>query len=324
MNNELVSIIVPIYNVEECLEKCVRSIIEQTYKNIEIILVDDGSTDNCGVICDNYKKIDNRIVVVHKRNEGLSSARNKGLDIAKGKYISFVDSDDYIEPKMIEELMQNMSEYKSDIAICNFYCIKNGIKLVKRKYIKKSFSIEGRKKYENIQGKYSYVTLVAWNKLYKREIFDTIRYPKGRIYEDSYVLCDILEKAQRISYILKPLYNYVYRSNSIINTFNIKHFDMIESYNRKIEFLSKKKYYDLVKIEKNMEMNDLIVTLSKLKLYKIKNTEIEKKCYQIICKLDNEITMKGITKYNILYKILKNKTFDIIALLFKLKRKIIK
>ena len=122
--NELISIIIPIYNVEKYLHCCINSVIRQTYKNLEIILIDDGSPDNCGKICDEYAKKDNRIKVIHKENGGLSSARNAGLDIAKGEYISFVDSDDYVAENFIEKLYKLCKENDADIAECDFYRIK--------------------------------------------------------------------------------------------------------------------------------------------------------------------------------------------------------
>ncbi len=175
MENELISVIVPIYNVDNYLEKCIDSIINQSYKNLEIILIDDGSTDDCGIICDKYKKNDERIIVIHKKNEGLSSARNKGLDIAKGNLISFIDGDDYIEHNMLATLKKNMEKYESDISICCCNHIKNN-----KKYNRfcntsiKEFVSEGKCKYLNMYNEYSPLSNCVWNKLYKKEIFNYI------------------------------------------------------------------------------------------------------------------------------------------------------
>ncbi|MBO7334370.1 MAG: glycosyltransferase, partial [Lachnospiraceae bacterium] len=118
---ELISVIVPVFEVEKYLKECIESILNQTYTNLEIILVDDGSPDKCGEICEEYAKTDNRIIVIHHENKGLSSARNRGLDIATGDYIGFVDSDDKIAPDMFEILLNNLKQYDADISICGFY-----------------------------------------------------------------------------------------------------------------------------------------------------------------------------------------------------------
>ena len=238
---ELISVIVPIYNIQNYLKRCVDSIINQTYKNIEIILVDDGSTDNSSIICDGYQALDNRITVIHKTNGGLSSARNAGLDFAKGDLISFVDGDDYLEPTFLKELKANMDLYKSDVAICNLSKILNKKKTA-MKYSVDSFFVTGDNKYQNIFNEYKLLTVVAWNKLYRKKLFDNIRYPEGKIFEDSFIICDLLEKSNKVSYILKPLYNYVSRENSLINTFTINHFDEVEATNRRIFFLIIRNY----------------------------------------------------------------------------------
>lgn len=320
MNQELISVIVPVYNVENYLNKCIDSIINQTYSNLEIILIDDGSTDNSGIICDNYKKIDKRIIVVHKNNGGLSSARNIGLDISRGELISFVDSDDYLEQNMLESLKNNMDKYNSNISICDFYYIKNDIK---RKsdvvFNKTEFVSSGKDKYKNIQNEYGSIASYAWNKLFKKEIFDDIRYPDGKIYEDSYILCETLDKAKIISYISKPLYNYVYRENSIVNSFGINQFDKIDSYNVRIDFFNKKMYYDLALEEKNRKMNSLIINLSKMKKFRIKDKEIYKKYYKELVTINKEVKWKDSTKYNKFYKVFRRPTISIFACMLNLR-----
>lgn len=305
-NNELISIIVPIYNVEEYLPKCIDSIINQTYKNLEIILIDDGSTDSSPKICDEYMNKDSRIIVIHKDNGGLSSARNKGLEISKGNYVCFIDSDDYLEPTMIEELKNNMDKYNSDISCCNFYDIKNNIRTVR---IKKNTSTEfvSRKKdkFVNIQNEYSPLTYYAWNKLYKKELFNNIKFPEGRLYEYTYILCDIFEQADKISFTLKPLYNYVYRSSSLGNAFNLKHFDKIGSFNKKIEFFDSKRYYDLSNKEKTGKACELIRNLAKMKLNKIKNKEVYEKYYEELIKTVKELKWNESNRRVKLFKLFK-------------------
>ena len=211
----LISIIIPVYKVEKYLEKCIQSVINQTYENLQIILVDDGSPDNCGKICDEYAKKDHRIEVIHKSNGGLSDARNKGLEIAKGEYIGFVDSDDYIESDMYEVLYNLLKQYNVDVSICNFYTVSqgkiaiknadNGIKEYNRIEILKEILLDN-----DIQ---SY----AWNKLYKRELFGEIKYPVGKKYEDIGTTFYLLEKCNKVVVTGKPEYYYINRQDSIVN-----------------------------------------------------------------------------------------------------------
>ena len=211
----LISIIIPVYKVEKYLEKCIQSVINQTYENLQIILVDDGSPDNCGKICDEYDKKDHRIEVIHKSNGGLSDARNKGLEIAKGEYIGFVDSDDYIEADMYEVLYNLLKQYNADVSICNFYTVSqgkisiknadNGINEYNRIEILKEILLD-----KNIQ---SY----AWNKLYKKELFDEIKYPIGKKYEDIGTTFYLLEKCNKVVVTGKSEYYYINRQDSIVN-----------------------------------------------------------------------------------------------------------
>ena len=211
----LISIIIPVYKVEKYLEKCIQSLINQTYENLQIILVDDGSPDNCGKICDEYAKKDHRIEVIHKSNGGLSDARNKGLEIAKGEYIGFIDSDDYIESDMYEVLYNLLKQYNADVSICNFYTVSqgkisiknadNGINEYNRIEILKEILLD-----KNIQ---SY----AWNKLYKKELFDEIKYPVGKKYEDIGTTFYLLEKCNKVVVTGKPEYYYINRQDSIVN-----------------------------------------------------------------------------------------------------------
>ena len=211
----LISIIIPVYKVEKYLEKCIQSVIKQTYENLQIILVDDGSPDNCGKICDEYAKKDHRIEVIHKSNGGLSDARNKGLEIAKGEYIGFVDSDDYIEADMYEVLYNLLKQYNADVSICNFYTVSQGKIAIKNvdSGIKEYTRIEILKEIlldNNIQ---SY----AWNKLYKKELFDEIKYPVGKKYEDIGTTFYLLEKCNKVVVTGKPEYYYINRQDSIVN-----------------------------------------------------------------------------------------------------------
>ena len=217
----MISIIVPVFQVEKYLEKCVRSIINQTYQNLEIILVDDGSTDSCGKMCDNFAMEDSRIRVIHKANGGLSDARNAGMEIAKGQYIGFVDSDDYIEPMMYEQMMKVIMSENVDIVSC-FAVEEEEDKPVKMEYRGgniRVFSSLGA--IEDLFEKNLYFRHAVWNKLYNRALFDGIRFPVGKLFEDAAIMYRVFEKADAIAYIDLMLYHYVQRKGSISNNIYI-------------------------------------------------------------------------------------------------------
>ncbi len=213
-SEDLISIIVPVYNVEKYLRKCIDSIVNQTYKNLEIILVDDGSTDDSGKICDEFAEKDGRIKVIHKENGGLSSARNAGLEIAAGKYLGFVDSDDYIAQDMYESMYAAINEFDADIACCGRYDVYDD------KPMKKSFVMDRPIEMKSIDAigrvlMWDGMDSSACDKLYKSYIFEEIRYPIGKINEDIAIAFNILEKAGKIIHIGLPKYYYAHRENSI-------------------------------------------------------------------------------------------------------------
>lgn len=219
-----ISIVVPVYNVEKYLDNCIESILNQTFKDFELILVDDGSTDKSGEICDKYNVKDDRIKVIHKSNGGVSSARNAGLDIACGKYIGFVDSDDIIHPRMYEILYDLIQVYKSDISCCNF---KNIYSEVNEEYedinITEVIEMNNIQAVSNLYGKNINVRLVvAWNKLYIRELFDDIRYELGKIHEDEFIAHKLLYKCKKIVYTNDELYYYLQREGSIMSQISYK------------------------------------------------------------------------------------------------------
>lgn len=238
MKNQLISIIVPVYKVEEYLDKCIKSILNQTYTNLEIILVDDGSPDNCGKICDEYAKNDKRIIVIHKENGGLSDARNKGIEIAKGEYIAFIDSDDYIEKDMFEILYNLSVESHSDISMVSYKEIQNEVIINENKeFTENIFEYSNTEAIKELL-KDDKIKNYAWNKLYKKELFKEIRYPVKMAYEDVGTTYKLFEKANKIIWKDTPKYNYIRRDDSIVskNTYkNLKDFIDL-SYERYLHF----------------------------------------------------------------------------------------
>lgn len=213
--NKLISVIIPIYNVEPYLRRCLNSVLNQTYSNLEIILVDDGSPDNCPSICDEYANNDTRIVVIHKKNGGLSDARNAGLDICKGDYITFVDSDDWITPHYVETLLDSAIRTSSDISIGEIKktyeasCVLNNQKTTTR-------ILNSREAVERLFSKTEASFVAACGKLFKRNIIIHIRFPKNKIHEDEYLNYQWLYNAKKIVYIDQVLYFYFQRPNSIM------------------------------------------------------------------------------------------------------------
>lgn len=217
--NPLITIVVPIYNVERFLRPCIESILGQTYKNLEIILVDDGSTDSCGKICDKYEKIDSRILVIHQENKGLSEARNAGIDAATGEYIAFIDSDDYVRGNYTETLLHALVENDAEIAVCSFqYVDEEG------KYIRNSSRLKEKKKtYTGEQflmadRQLQDVSIIAWNKLYKRSVFSKLRYRAGVLYEDAFIYPELFWNCRKVVVINESLYFYRERRGSIVHS----------------------------------------------------------------------------------------------------------
>ena len=240
MEKDVISVVLPIYNVELYLERSLKSIINQSYKNLEIILVDDGSTDSSGAICDRYKLLDSRISVIHKVNGGLSDARNAGLEYSHGNYIAFVDSDDFVHEDYIRNLYAALHENSADIAICNY--IKGGKNSFPKKiYINnKDVSVyTSNIMLKQWHGRYKHIETMAWNKLYKKALFmeNNIRYPYGFFNEDVQTTHLLVEKAKKIAIIKDQLYYYFQRSDSITGTWSRKKIqDNIKSQKIRLKF----------------------------------------------------------------------------------------
>ena len=206
MKNELISIIVPVYNVEEYLDRCIQSVLNQSYKNIEIILVDDGSTDKSLEICNKYKK-ETKIKVFHKKNGGLSSARNFGMKKIKGKYIYFLDSDDYISINTIEILYNSLKNNNGDISCAKELFVYDSVTNLEAN---KDFGVINYTS-ENALESILYMNGIsnsACNKLYKKELFNNIIFPEGKLYEDLGCIYKVIGKANKIVFNNVFLYNY--------------------------------------------------------------------------------------------------------------------
>ena len=215
----MISVIVPVFSVEPFLDECILSLLRQTYEDLEIILVDDGSPDCCGKICDHYAAIDKRIRVIHKNNGGLSDARNAGIDIARGEYIGFIDSDDYVSSDMFAFLLSLMEDTLSDISICGH--VKTTYKGKHRPlwHHRKVYVMDSQEALTKML-QYGYYESFAWNKLFRRELFESIRFPSGKLHEDLFTTYKTFDKAERIACSKDVKYFYRQRSGSIVHSVN--------------------------------------------------------------------------------------------------------
>lgn len=236
-----VSIIIPVYKVENYLDRCLESVIKQSLKNIEIILVDDGSPDACPEICDQYALADKRIKVIHKENGGLSDARNAGIDKAQGRYIAFLDSDDWVDETIYEELCFAAEYYKADIAECSFRNIYTDY-TKEEMYNTGCYVVATNLEALESEMKWGYFKCVAWNKIYRRELFNgELRYPKGRYHEDEFLTHKLIFLSHRLVYLDRVLYNYDRRRNDSItgSQFNTKSLDAVDAWWEKAMYYKK-------------------------------------------------------------------------------------
>jgi len=235
VKNSLVTIIVPVYNIEKYLRRCLDSIVNQTYTNLEIILVDDGSTDSSGSICDEYGRFDKRVKVIHKINGGISSARNAALEVTRYVgYIFFVDSDDYIDHRAIEILVEYMECHNCDMVVFNFYAFDDGKKLL--------INTTGDCNYSTVEIKHrlilDYWLNSVWDKFYLASVYKNIRFPEGKAFEDAYVMPEVLKQCKEIRCISNALYFYN-RSNgsSITKSIKVKNvFDIYQSWKNRLSY----------------------------------------------------------------------------------------
>jgi len=238
----LISIIVPIYKVEKYLRRCLESILQQTYTNLEIILVDDGSPDGCPKICDEYAINDTRVKVIHKTNGGLSSARNAGLDIATGEWIGFVDSDDWILPNMYEKLYSVAKRESSDLVICGYRFVDESNTPVGDKFsIIKDEMLTKLDAFNKLSVRDSWFYITVVNKIYANRIFSNLRFPVGRIQEDEFTIHYVFDACEKIVSISDILYMYVQRKDSIMGkAFSINRFDGFDAFYDRYKFFRTK------------------------------------------------------------------------------------
>lgn len=286
--SDLISVIIPVYKVEECIKRCVRSITTQTYKNLEILLVDDGSPDGSGKICDNLAVEDSRIKVIHTKNGGAAKARNIGLDNASGDYIGFVDSDDYIEPDMYELLLKSLKENKTDIS-CVGIIREDGEG--KNKHV---IRCAPKKTIYNDEDVFREILLLRnvgsslYTKLYTRQCWDSIRLVEGEINEDMKIMFELYSRKTMV-HIGKPMYHYIINPKSV--THNCSYDDLTVNFNNALYFVeeTKRKYpknmdaalYYLTDVAKSVLMQDDNIVSSDTLLYK-KCREIFNENYRLL------------------------------------------
>ncbi len=231
----LISVVVPVYNVEDYLEECVESIRAQTYRNTEIILVNDGSTDRSAELCREYARKDERIIVAEQSNSGLSQARNRGIETAKGEYIAFVDSDDYIAPEMLSRLYGRMAEDGSDLALCGYWTVDENRKPLVPCRVRDG-CLSGMEALSMLSSnEFRGVAFgIACNKLYRKDLFDGIRFPPGKYHEDVFTLHLLLDRSAKVSVVDDYLYFYRQRGNSITKEgYSVRHLDGVEGFYRR-------------------------------------------------------------------------------------------
>lgn len=297
---KLVTIIIPVYCVELYLEQCIKSVVQQTYSEIEIILVDDGSPDQSPEICNIWAERDSRITVIHKANGGLSDARNVGIDQAHGKYIMFVDSDDWIESDMVENMLNTLETYQADICACGIFYEYEGRTVIREI---DSFIGNSGDAYKRLYNENRY-PVSAWNKLYRRKCWSKLRFPVRKICEDAFTTYLLIDQAERIVQCSVPYYHYRIRENSIMTSgFSERKMDEEEAWRENYIFV-KKHYPEYAKAAYNfylLRVEKLIHTISEdllivyQKEYRILKSILKKNLFYIF--LRSRMPLKKRFKY---------------------------
>ena len=249
---EKISIIVPVYNVETYLERCVESILKQTYTNFELLLINDGSTDKSGELCDELALRDQRIRVIHKENGGLSDARNRGIDEASSDLIGFIDSDDYIDEDMYETLYRHLKESNADLSMCGHYDVFHQIP-EKQVSETKTWELSSEEAIKMVM-EAKILSVTAVNKLYKKELFNHLRFEVGKIAEDAFIMIRLLDQCQKVVATNEKKYYYVHRENSITTQkFSLKFLNVIEAYEQNANII--REHYPAIADVATMRLN---------------------------------------------------------------------
>ena len=300
-SNSLISVIVAVYNAEEWLNRCVDSILAQTYTNIEIILVDDGSTDSSPHICDEYAMKDQRVRVIHKPNGGLADARNVGISDARGDYIGFIDNDDYIASDMYEVLLNAIIDNDVQMVVCDYTYVDEQGREIKEEIspIRKTEVITAEEYLRRLAKPQSGYYITVWNRLYKKEVLNGVIFPKGRTNEDSYVVHRIVCNCNKILVLCKKFIFYTQRESSLSRTPKAyQFFDLIEALIDRIRFYEKEDYNELIP-EATDELVKLFLQVRRRFIFRGKKTfaglkraaEIKKKAITMagdIAQIDNK------------------------------------
>ena len=293
---ELISVIIPVYNVQEYVERCVKSVIDQVYKNLEIILVDDGSTDLSGEICDRLSDADPRIKVIHQKNAGLAAARNAGLEIYSGEYVCFIDSDDYIHPEYVSYMYRMCIENNVQMAFCNSVTTSNDKCDCEMNPLAKTVIYDSHELLDRYFGADHGVIVVAWNKLIHRDVADGIRFEPGIIHEDEATTFKYIYYAGKVAYTDNVLYYYFSRADSITaKSFSIRNLDILEGYEKRLAFYKEKEENILAQREYNYYLSAILINYYKVYTnIKVNKKEVLKKLrirYKRIYKSSDKTTL---------------------------------
>ena len=286
--NPLVSVIIPVYNVESYLERCVRSVSEQSYSNLEIIVVDDGSTDGSGEICDRLGNEDNRIQVIHQANQGLSGARNAGIDVCKGDYVCFVDSDDYIHPDYVKYLYKICVDNNCEIGVCGNIATDGSATYQEIDWNSGVEVYDRKKVFDAFYSDMHVPIVIAWNKIYRRDCIGDIRYDVGYIHEDEATTFKFLYNASRIAFGQEILYYYFNRDDSITGqAYSKKRLDILKAYENRLNFYDANGEKEFFERESQFYLSEILNHYDKVYHYLDKDRDILvslKEKYKIVYK----------------------------------------
>lgn len=268
MGDELISVIIPAYNVEKYLAACLESIVCQTYNNLEIVVIDDGSTDNTAVICDEYAKKDSRIRIIHQENKGIASTRNVGIHEAKGEYLFWIDSDDFVDKNIIMKLYKLIRKYSADISICDYIQGSNrDYQFVSSGRIEESI-LEAKTGFEKIyeSNHSSFIMAASWGKLIRKSAYDGLKYPDGLIFEDIYMSHHLIANCEKIVYTNEIMYYYYQWPESILGKkLHINKLDYLGAFEERIHFFDKLGYMDLKELATKQYLHSLMWEYSRAK-----------------------------------------------------------